>query len=217
MFLGETGVGKELAARMIHTFSRRKSQPFVKINCANLNENLLESEIFGYKRGAFTGAFIDKPGLIEESNQGTLFLDEIADIGPYIQAKLLTVIEDREFRRLGENKLRKIDTRFIMATNQDISRLIEKKMFREDLYYRISTLTYFIPPLKERKEDIPLLAKYYLKELSLKHSRNLVITREALNKLMKYSLPGNVRELENILVRATVFSRNSVIDKENII
>ncbi len=216
LLLGETGVGKELAARIIHSYGKRKDKPFIKINCANLNENLLESELFGHKRGAYTGAITDKPGLIEEANGGTFFLDEIADITPHLQAKFLSVIEDKELRRLGENKTKKIDIRFILATNKDLFKSVMRGTFRKDLYYRISILTFYIPPLKERKEDIPLLIKSSLKKESLRQSKNFIISQEAIDKLMKYPFPGNVRELENILERAVIFAKNSIIKEEEI-
>jgi len=217
LILGETGVGKELAAHAIHMMSPRKDKLFFKINCANLNDNLLESELFGHKRGAFTGAIIDKPGLIETADGGTFFLDEIGDISLYLQAKMISVIEDKEIRRIGENLTRKINTRFICATNKNISQLLSKGKFREDLYYRIGVLIFYIAPLRERKEDIPLLVENILKIESAKKSVQLSLTKEALNKLMKHSFPGNVRELENILVRACELSDSRVIRADNII
>jgi Nif-specific regulatory protein len=216
LILGETGVGKELAARTIHLKSKRKSQAFIKINCANLNENLLESDLFGYKKGSFTGAIIDKPGLLEEGNGGTVFLDEIADMTPYIQAKLLAVIEDREIRRLGENKTRKIDVRFIFATNKDLAKLVEKERFRKDLYYRICVLLFSIVPLKERKEDIPLIIEAILKEESIQNNKCLTIQKEAIEKLIEYSFPGNIRELENIIRRAAVYAESGIIGTNDI-
>jgi len=216
VILGETGVGKELAAKMIHCLSHRKEKPFLKINCANLNDNLLESELFGHKKGAYTGAFFDKFGLIEEANQGTFFFDEIADISFNIQAKLLGVIEDKEIRRIGENKGRKIDVRFIFATNKNINDLVARNRFRQDLFYRISILTFYIPPLRERSEDINLLIDKILDEKKTKMSFDFHITNEAINKLFKYSFPGNVRELENIIKRACELSEHGVIREEDI-
>jgi len=217
LVLGETGVGKELAARMIHIYSARKDKPFIKINCSNINENLLESELFGYKKGAYTGAIIDKPGLLEAANGGTFFLDEIADINLYLQAKFLSFIEDKELRRLGENRTRKIDVRFIFASNKDINKFIKQAKFRDDLYYRISVLSFYIAPLRERKEDIHLLIKSYLKNKSLKQSQYFTIEQTAIDKLMRYSFPGNVRELQNIMERATVLSENRKISEKDII
>jgi len=206
LLLGETGVGKEVAARLIHRQGHRCKNLFIKINCANLSDNLIESELFGHKKGAYTGAVIDKPGLIEEANGGTFFFDEIADISSHIQAKFLTVMEDRELRRLGENRNRKIDVRFILATNKNIEKLVQNGKFREDLYYRISVLYHHIAPLRERKEDIPLLVHSYLERISLCHSQHFSIEPKALEKLLSYPFPGNIRELENILERAIVTS-----------
>ncbi|MCD6516420.1 MAG: sigma-54 factor interaction domain-containing protein, partial [Candidatus Aminicenantes bacterium] len=182
LILGNTGVGKELAAMNIHLHSHRKDNPFKKINCANLNENLLESELFGHKKGAFTGAVDNKTGLIEEANLGTFFFDEIGDIPLILQAKLLSVIEEKKIRRLGENKYKKVNVRFIFATNKDLCYLIDKKKFRKDLYYRINELSYYISPLKERKEDIPLLVKSILKK---NKADKIIIKKEALCKLQQ--------------------------------
>ena len=215
LILGDTGVGKELAAINIHLYSHRKEHPFEKINCANLSENLLESELFGHKKGAFSGAVTDKTGLIEEADNGTFFFDEIGDISPFLQAKLLSVIEEKKIRRLGENKYKKINVRFIFATNRDLCDLIDKKKFRKDLYYRICTISFCIPPLKERKEDIPLLAKHII--LQSKKNIKKKLTRRALNKLSTYHYPGNIRELENIIKRACIFTKGNKIIEENII
>jgi transcriptional regulator with PAS, ATPase and Fis domain len=216
LILGETGVGKELAAKMIHSLSKRKENRFLKVNCANLNDNLLESELFGHKKGAYTGAVFDKLGLIEETNQGTFFFDEIADISFNIQAKLLSVIEDKEIRRIGENKARKIDVRFIFATNKNINNLVAGNKFRQDLFYRISVLTFYIPPLRERREDINLIVDKILDEEKAIINLDFKMTDEALNKLNRHSFPGNVRELENIMKRACELSEDSVIREENI-
>ncbi len=215
--LGETGVGKEIAAKAIHDKGHRKNNPFVKINCATLNDNLLESELFGHRKGAFTGALFDRPGLIESANSGTFFFDEIGDISLNLQAKLLAVIEDKEIRRIGENVYRKIDIRFIFATNKDIHKLVIKGKFREDLYYRINILSFLISPLRDRKEDIPLLTSAFLKKKYQRMSKAFSLTANALNKLCSYSFPGNVRELENILERACELSRGTVIKEEDII
>lgn len=216
LLLGKSGVGKEVAARRIHTFSSRRNKPFIKVNCANLSENLLESELYGYKKGAYTGAMMDKPGLLEAANEGTFFFDEIADIAPNLQAKLLAVVEDKELRRLGENITREIDVRFILATNRDIYKLLEKGKFREDLYYRISILSFDILPLRERKEDIPLLVNFLLEKINMKLSSNFSIEQTAIDKLLKHSFPGNIRELENILEKAALFSRSCAIREEDI-
>ena len=217
LLLGETGVGKEVAARMIHSSSDRKDSAFIKINCANLSDTLIESELFGHKKGAYTGAVIDKPSLLEEANGGTFFFDEIADITPYLQAKFLSVIEDKEFRRLGENKTRKIDVRFILATNKDLIKLVEKGKVRKDLYFRINILSFQISPLRERKEDISLLIDFFIEGNCQKQSENFTISQEALRKLLAHSFPGNVRELENILERAIVFSGSNVLEEKNIL
>lgn len=214
---GETGVGKEVAARLIHHHSDRCVNPFIKINCSNLSDTLLESELFGYKKGAYTGAVMDKLGLIEEANKGTFFLDEIADITPYLQAKFLSVIEDKELRRLGENRVRKIDVRFILATNKNLLKLIENGKFRKDLFYRINVLSFRISPLRERKIDLPLFIDFFLERERQRQSRDLIMPQESLEKIKAHTFPGNVRELENILERAVVFSENSVIEQKNII
>ncbi len=217
LLLGETGVGKELAARAIHNLSLRKKSPFIQINCANLNDSLLESELFGHKKGAFTGAFFDKPGLIEEAEGGTFFLDEIADISAYLQAKLLAVIEKKETRRLGDNKYRHLNVRFICATNSDLLDLIAKDKFRKDLFYRINILSFHIQPLRERKEDIPLLATYFLMQNNKKKYNEKKIKKAAQEILMSYDFPGNIRELENIITRAYVLSSTRHISQEDII
>jgi Nif-specific regulatory protein len=216
LILGETGVGKDLAAKAIHCLSARKNGAFVKINCGNLSETLIESELFGYQKGAFTGAFTNKAGLIETANHGTFFFDEIADIGLSPQAKLLSVIEDRQLRRIGENSSHYVDTRFIFATNKDLSGLVSRGRFREDLYYRIFILAIRIPPLRERKEDIPLLVEAIIDKENQKRSNYFTITDEAMNKIIKHSFPGNVRELENIIIRAIDLSGGNKIRDSDI-
>jgi transcriptional regulator with GAF, ATPase, and Fis domain len=211
LILGETGVGKELAAKAIHFESNRKDKPFIKLNCGNLNENLVESELFGHRKGAFTGAFVDKPGLIEAANGGTFFFDEIGDITLSLQAKMLSVIEDKEIRRLGDSNTRQIDVRFIFATNKDLYNMVTKGKFRKDLFYRIDILTVHISPLRERIEDIPLLIEEILSRENRKKSINFAMTKEAMNKVTEYYFPGNIRELENILIRATEFSTCNII------
>jgi transcriptional regulator with PAS, ATPase and Fis domain len=216
LLLGETGVGKDVAARKIHLLSRRRSKPFIKTNCANLSENLVESDLFGHKKGAFTGAIHDKSGLLEEADGGTFFFDEIADISPQIQAKFLTVIEDRQLRRLGENRNRKIDVRFILATNMDLFQLVEKDKFRKDLYFRINILRFYIPSLKERKEDVPALVEYILNKINAANKMNKKISEKALNKLTEYHYLGNIRELENIVTKAYFFSKGDNIKDKDI-
>lgn len=216
LLLGETGVGKELAARRIHLLSARKSNSFIKINCANINKNLLESELFGHKKGAYTGAVADRLGLIEKADKGTFFLDEIADISQALQAKLLSVIEDKEFRRLGENKTKYVDVHFIFATNKNLSKLMAKEKFRTDLFYRINILNFTISPLREKKTDIQYLTEYFIRRESRALNKPFTISTEAMGKLMRHSFPGNVRELENVLKRATILSDNHLISEENI-
>lgn len=211
VILGETGVGKELVAKAIHSKSDRSSQELIKLNCANLNENLIESELFGHRKGSFTGASLDRLGLLEAANLGTFFFDEIGDLIPVLQAKLLSVIEDKAIRRIGENKSRRLDVRFIFATNKDLQALMAKGKFREDLFYRISVLELVIPPLRERKKDIPLLIEAILKKERSIHSKTYNLTKDALGKLLDYSFPGNVRELQNILKRACELSETESI------
>ncbi|MEK7275667.1 MAG: sigma 54-interacting transcriptional regulator, partial [Candidatus Desantisbacteria bacterium] len=180
-------------------------------------EELLASELFGYEKGAFTGAVSSKQGLIEIANNGTLFLDEIAEMSSALQAKLLKVIEDREFFRLGGTKSRKVDVRFIAATNQNIAALVQNSNFRTDLYYRLNVMDIYIPPLRERKEDIPLLAKHFLKKYSAKANKRIEgFSQEAMDVFMSYSFPGNVRELENIIERAVILEKTSLIRPENL-
>ncbi len=188
---GETGTGKDLLARAIHYNSIRRNKRFISVNCAALPETLLESELFGYKRGAFTGADRDKPGLFEEADGGTFFLDEVADMPLSIQAKVLRVLESKELVRLGETVPRKVDVRIISATNKDLKEQMAKRLFRQDLYYRLSALSYLLAPLRDRKEDIPLLVDHFLEE---SHKR---VSQETMKALVAYDWPGNVRELEN--------------------
>jgi len=213
LILGHTGVGKELAAKNIHLQSHRRKCQFMKINCANLNENLLESELFGHKKGAFTGAVYNKTGLIEEASHGTFFFDEIGDLPLFLQAKLLSLIEEKTIRRLGENKYKKINVRFIFATNKNLYNLMKKRKFRKDLYYRIHELSFCISPLKDRKEDIPLLVQSILKKYK---ADKIIIKQEALCKLQQYSYPGNVRELESIIKRAVAYCKNNLIEEKHI-
>ena len=217
LILGETGVGKEVAARAIHLGSERKARPFLQVTCGELNENLVESELFGHKKGAFTNASTDRAGLIESANCGTLFFDEIADMNLSLQAKLLSVIEHKEIRRVGEDYFRRINTRFMFATNKDIFGLAAKGKFRLDLLYRISILKIEIPPLRARAVDIPLLIESLLKRESLLRPAKTIITAEALDKLCYHSFPGNVRELENVLTRACALSSGGIIKAEDIV
>lgn len=214
---GETGVGKELMAKKIHELSARKEKPFTAANSAILPEELAEAELFGYCQGAYTGAMKDKPGLIEESNGGTFFLDEVADLSPRVQAKILRIVEDKEIRRLGTTKTNKIDVRFIFATNKNLKREIKAGKFRDDLYYRINVLSFYILSLRERKEDIPLLAEEIIKKENRKNRTAKIITHKTMIKLLKYDYPGNIRELENILKRAHFLTDKNEIMPEKII
>jgi len=218
MFLtGETGVGKSLVAKIIHFTSRRKSMPFLSINCATLTEDLLASELFGHERGAFTGAVSAKQGLVEIADTGTLFLDEIAELSPNLQAKLLKVVEEGEFYRVGGTKQQSVDVRFLAATNQNVKRLIAEGRFREDLYYRMNIVELFISPLRERQDDIKPLSAYFLqKHLPKSHKKITGISDEAMEILMQYSFPGNVRELENIIERAIIIEKSLMITPDSL-
>jgi len=203
---GESGTGKELVSRAIHLYGSRKSKPFAAINCSAIPENLLESELFGHSKGAFTGAIEQQKGVFEQANGGTLLLDEIAEMPYPLQAKLLRVIETLEVKALGSDRTRKVDVRIISATNHNLKELVKEKKFREDLYYRISTVTITIPPLNERREDIPLLVDFFLKKYSASYSRNFTITPGALELIVKNEWKGNVRELESAIGRAAITS-----------
>ncbi|MCP2604595.1 sigma-54 dependent transcriptional regulator [Candidatus Aminicenantes bacterium AH-873-B07] len=217
LLLGETGVGKTLIAHLIHLHSKRKGGPFLHQNCSNIQETLFESELFGHEKGSFTGAEKRKIGKIELANGGTLLLDEIADLNPQNQAKLLLFLESGKFFRIGGTKEIKADVRVISASNKDLHKEIKEKRFREDLYYRISTLELHIPPLRERKEDIPLLIEYFLEIENKENKTNKTISKKALLKLMGYNFPGNIRELENIIRRAFTLSEDNLIREENIL
>jgi DNA-binding NtrC family response regulator len=209
---GETGVGKDLIARIIHQRSTRASGPFIKINSTAIPENLLESELFGYEKGAFTGAMTSKPGKFELADKGTLFLDEIGDVPPLTQVKLLRVLQEREFERLGGTRTLKVDVRLVAATNRDLRAALEQGTFREDLYYRLNVVPIDIPPLREHKEDIPGLAKLFLARFAQKSGKPLNdVSPEALRQLMEFHWPGNVRELENVIERACVMATSATI------
>lgn len=204
---GKSGTGKELVAKAIHYNSPRKDKPFVAVNCSAIPESLLESELFGHEKGAFTGAVSSRKGLFEEANGGTIFLDEVGDMSLAMQAKLLRVIEDKEIRAVGSDKPRKIDVRIIAATHKDLEKAVKEGTFREDLFYRLNVIPIYLPELRERVEDIPLLVEYFLKKYGEEAGRpNIKISREALACMMKYSWPGNVRELENLIERLVVLS-----------
>ena len=209
---GESGVGKEIVALAIHDFSSRNKKSFVKVSCAALPETLLEAELFGYERGAFTGAVSRKEGRFELASEGTLFLDEVGDINPSVQVKLLRVLQNGEFERLGSGKTLQANVRLIAATNASLKELVKKKMFREDLYYRLNVINIEIPPLRERKEDIPLLAHHFLDVYSKKNNRAITgITKDSMSILQEHNCPGNVRELENTIERAVILTKENAI------
>ncbi|MBP1777763.1 MAG: sigma-54-dependent Fis family transcriptional regulator, partial [candidate division NC10 bacterium] len=209
---GESGTGKELIADAIHHGSPRREQAFVKVNCAALPEHLLESELFGHERGAFTGAVARKEGRFELAHGGTLFMDEIGDISVAMQAKLLRVLQSGEFERVGGTRTLKVDVRLVAATNTDLAGLVREKRFREDLYYRLNVITIQLPTLRERREDIPLLAHHFLRRYAAKNAKPLGgFTEEAMDLLQTYNWPGNVRELENAIERAVVLTRSDLI------
>lgn len=215
MIRGESGTGKERVAHAIHYNSDRADAPFIKISCAALPENLLESELFGYERGAFTGATTTKVGRFEMANGGTLFLDEIGDITPSTQVKLLRVLQEREFERLGGTHTIKVDVRLITATNKDLEVEVQAGRFREDLYYRLNVIPIFLPPLRDRKEDIPALANHFLQKANHENRKGVnYFSNEAMEYLLNYSWPGNVRELENAIERAVVLCKTDTLAPE---
>ena len=214
LITGESGTGKTLIAKAIHNLSTRKEKPFATINCAAIPENLLESELFGYEKGAFTGALSAKKGKFELANGGTLFLDEIGDMPLSLQAKLLNVIQDREITRLGSEDVIPINVRIITATNKNLEKLIRLGHFREDLYYRINVLPIHIKPLRQRRDDIPVLVDYFLKKMNKIHDKNLAITNTALKQMVNYKWPGNVRELENTIERLIVMNDVNIKDSD---
>jgi len=214
---GESGTGKELFARAIHNVSRRKKGPFVAVNCGALPENLLESEFFGYKRGAFTDAKKDKPGRFSLAERGTLFLDEVGDLPLFLQAKLLRVLQEKEYEPLGATGSVKTDVRIISATNHNLSEMVAQKTFREDLFYRLNIIKIALPPLRKRKEDIPLLVDHLIQKLAAGKGKNITgISDDVLRLFMTYDFPGNVRELENLLEHAFVMCRNGEIKSEHL-
>jgi len=205
LLLGETGTGKELIARAIHDRSHRKSGTFVELNCAAFPTGLLEAELFGHERGAFTGAITQKIGRLELADQGSLFLDEIGDIPLELQPKLLRVLQEREFERLGSTRERKVDIRVVAATHRDLEEMIREKQFRSDLYYRLNVFPISVPPLRERPEDIPLLVRYFVQQFAQRMNKKIdAISSDTIQALSRYSWPGNIRELQNVIERSVV-------------
>jgi two-component system, NtrC family, response regulator HydG len=213
---GESGTGKELVARALHVASRRGDKPFVPVNCAAITETLLESELFGHAKGSFTGATRARRGLFEEANGGTLFIDEIGETSPGFQAKLLRALQEGEIRRVGESSPVQVDVRVIAATNQDLRRAISERRFREDLFYRLAVVPLRIPPLRERREDVPLLAVHFLQRFVRRTGGQKTLAQEAVARLLEHEWPGNVRELENIIEQAAALSAGSEIRAEDI-
>ncbi len=214
LITGESGTGKEIIANAIHANSNRKNAPFVKINCAALTETLLESELFGHEKGAFTGADRKREGKFLQADSGSIFLDEVSEMSPAMQVKLLRVLQERELTRVGGSEVLKVDVRVIAASNKDLKKEIQQGRFREDLFYRLNVVALTVPPLRERKEDIPLLAQHFLQEFSARNSKNVTnFTSQAVEKLSQYPWPGNVRELMNAIERAVVLSRNAYLDE----
>jgi len=213
---GETGTGKGVLARWLHACSGRGGASYVDLNCAGLPRDLLETELFGHEKGAFTGAVHSKMGLFEAAHKGTLFLDEIGDIDPVVQPKLLKVLEEKHFRRLGDIRDRFADVRLIAATHRDLSTLVRQGKFRDDLYFRISTIPLRIPPLRERREDIPLLARNLLSKLSIDMGKTVEVTDAAIQKLQAYSWPGNIRELRNVLERSILLGSSATLDESSV-
>jgi Nif-specific regulatory protein len=214
LLLGESGTGKTLVAQIIHELSARSGSPFIKINCAALPENLLESELFGYEKGAFTGATRARVGRVEEADGGTIFLDEIGELTMALQAKLLRFLQEKEFERLGSNRTKKVDVRVIAATNKDLGVAVNEGAFREDLFYRLNVFPIQVPPLRDRKEDIPALLNHFLEKTSQDYGRTIGITRKAMSLLSRYNWPGNVREMENLVERMVIMADEDEIDSD---
>jgi DNA-binding NtrC family response regulator len=215
LIIGETGTGKELIARAIHHYSTRRDGPYVRVNCGALSESLLESELFGHVKGAFTGAVDNKTGRFEAAHTGTIFLDEISSTSPKLQVKLLRVLQEHEFERVGESRTIRVDTRVIAATNQHLEEEVERGRFRDDLYYRLTVVPVYLPPLRERKEDIPALAEFFLQRYTNENKKPIRgLTPGAIRVLMDHDWPGNVRELENDIERAVVLNQGEWVTEE---
>jgi len=212
LLLGETGTGKELIARAIHKRSPRRGRPFVKVNCAAIPTGLLESELFGHEKGAFTGAISQKMGRFELAHRGTIFLDEVGDIPPELQPKLLRVLQEQEFERLGGTRTLRVDVRLIAATNRDLAKMVSDHQFRSDLYYRLNVFPILIPPLRERTDDIPILVRFFAQVYARRMNKQMeTIPAETMDALVRYPWPGNVRELQNLIERAVILSPGSVL------
>ncbi len=213
LILGETGTGKELIARAIHDLSARRDRTFVKLNCAAIPTGLVESELFGHEKGAFTGAIAQKVGRFELANKGTLFLDEVGDIPLELQSKLLRALQEREFERLGGTRTIHVDVRLVAATNRDLARMISERQFRTDLYYRLNVFPISVPPLRERTTDIPKLVRYFTQKYARRLNKHIAsISQDTMDALIRYAWPGNVRELENLIERAVILTRGTTLD-----
>ena len=214
---GETGTGKELFARAIHSLGRRKNEPFIAVNCGALPDTLLESELFGYKAGAFTDARKDKPGRFALAKGGTIFLDEIGDVSPAVQVRLLRVLQEKTYEPVGGVATVKADARVITATNRNLQELVDKGLFRKDLFYRVNVVRFCLPPLRERREDIPLLVDHFIQRFNLRYGRDICcVSNEVMASLMSYAFPGNIRELENVIEHSFVLCQGRVIEREHL-
>ena len=211
LITGESGTGKELVARALHTEGARARMPFVAVNCGAIPDELMESELFGHRKGSFTGAVVDKPGLFEEADGGTLFLDEIGELSLGLQVKLLRALQERKVKPVGATEEREVDVRVVAATNRDLEAEVARGAFRADLFYRLNVIQVWIPPLRHRREDIPMLAEHFVRKFSLEHGRAVTLSAEAMRKLESHDFPGNVRELENMIERAIALSSDPVI------
>ncbi len=213
LITGESGTGKELVARAVHSNSARKDQQFIPIDCSTIPETIIESELFGHLRGSFTGAFRDKKGMVEEANHGTLFLDEIGDLNPAMQVKLLRLLQEGEYKIVGSNAIRRVDIRFIAATNQNLAEMIKNGEFREDLFYRLNVINIQLPPLRDRRDDIPVLVAHFLGKYNAQHGKSIkLVSPEAMEHLLTADWPGNVRELENLIERGVIMASGESLD-----
>jgi two-component system response regulator PilR (NtrC family) len=216
LITGESGTGKELVARALHSEGARARKPFIAVNCGAIPEELMESELFGHKKGAFTGAIADKPGLFQEADGGTLFLDEIGELSLGLQVKLLRALQERKVKPVGATDELEVDVRVVAATNRDLEAEVARGAFRADLYYRLNVIEVRLPPLRQRREDIPLLAEHFLRRFGIEHGRDAQLSAEAMRKLERYDFPGNVRELENVLERAVALSSSALIGASDV-